>query len=1496
MVSFTGNEKGIAHKQIGKHGHCKYYKVTHNGNQLFVFNPSYGNYFHEPSHDKTAILFTDRSVYRPGQTVFFKAILYKPSGNGEKKLLGKTSVKVSLYDVNWQAVAEKKITSNEFGSIDGSFAIPQGLLNGRMTIDCHGYARTAVQVEEYKRPTFEVKFEPVAENFVLNKPVKISGNAKALSGYAIDNANIQYRVVRNTRHRYYYRWWRPLKEETREISSGVLKTDEKGNFNIEFMALADDVKDDQKIYTYTVTADVTDINGETRSASTDVHISNKPLLIKTNLKEKIYSGSLNNYTIETTNLNGEPTPATLHVEISSLEAPNKILRRRRWNDEIDVQTLTEAEFRKDFPLDEYNNELNPENFKELKTLSRYELNPEENKKLNLSSLKQSGYYKIKLTAKDQQGITVENVRYVYLFGDDPVKISSMDDWLAVVKKSGEPGENVAFHIAGAHENSHVYCELMHKNRIVESKWVKTGANPIKLTYPVKEEHRGGFTLQFSMVQDNRIYKSTQRIIVPYTNKMLDVELSTFRDQLLPGENETWTMLVKNKEGEKEDAEIVASLYDASLDFILPHRWPGPETIYSQYVDAYTWRWTDKSIEQLEVSREYHQKSYPTTWQYKVFYTDINWYNETYRKTFYANASSYGNRPLMVRGLASVSEPDVDYELNEIAIIEDDLEVAESEMVFMSADYTVVGFGKKAKNEQPAKDGAIKSSSSPDMPEVKVRTNFNETAFFYPCLRTNEKGETLIEFTIPEALTRWKLLSFAHTKDLKAGSYSNELITQKKVAISANPPRFFRENDKIEFRAKVNNLTEEELSGQAQLELYDALTMKPIDHIIKSEKSTRFEIASDGSVALGWQLSVPEDVQAIVYRVKTQAGTHSDGEEKTIPVLKNSMLVTETLPFSVRAKQEKSLTFERLANNNSTTLKNHRLTLEFTSAPAWYAVQALPYIMEYPYECAEQTFSRYYANTLATTIVNKTPRIKEIFNLWKMSDSKALVSNLEKNQELKQVLLEETPWVLHAKSETERKKRIGLLFDLNRMSSEMTRAFNKLKNIQNTDGGFPWFKGFSSSRYITQHLVSGMAHLVKLDAMQEKNKKDTDRMIKKGLAFLDYETWKDYDALIRNKAEMEKKQIGSIQLHYLYACSFSKHKPGEGKRKTAFEYYLSQAEKFWKEFTTYEKAMAALILHRNGKEKEARAVIRSLKEYAQQSEELGMYWKDNVAGYFWYQAPIETQAMLIEAFDEVAADKQSVEEMKIWLLRNKQTNDWKTTKATSVAIYALLKTGSNLLDESRLLEVKIAGRTLADVAEEEVVPEAGTGYVKTSWNGSNITKDMGRLEVKNPNNSGIAWGAMYWQYFEQLDKITAHETNLKMNKQLFLRTLTDKGEELQPLNDKNVLKVGDLVRVRMELRADRDYEYVHLKDMRASGFEPVSTLSGCRFQGGLWYYESIKDASTNFFITYLRKGTYVFEYDLRVSHKGDFSNGITMFQCMYAPEFSSHSEGVRVIVK
>ncbi len=676
-------------------------------------------------------------------------------------------------------------------------------------------------------------------------------------------------------------------------------------------------------------------------------------------------------------------------------------------------------------------------------------------------------------------------------------------------------------------------------------------------------------------------------------------------------------------------------------------------------------------------------------------------------------------------------------------------------------------------------------------------------------------------------------------------------------------------------------------------------MKPINSIIvKTESSEKtFTVKAKGNSLISWQLEIPEDLGPVVYKVIAKSKKFSDGEQKAIPVLTNRMLVTESMPLPVKGSGTTIFNFKKLTSKKkSKTLKHHKLTLEFTSNPAWYAIQALPYLIEYPYECTEQTFSRFYANSIASHIANSNPKIKRVFDSWKNTNSDELISNLEKNQELKSVLLQETPWVLNGKSESARKKRVGLLFDLNRMSNELDIALLKIQKAQTINGGWPWFKGMRESRYITQHIVTGLGHLDKLGVKSVKEDKITYNMLKKAMRYLDNRIVEDYKYLQKyyTKAEMENNHLSYTAIQYMYASSFFPELQKTGDTKIAFDYYLQQADKYWISQSHYMQGMISLVLFRNNKITTAKDVLKSLKEKSITHKELGMYWKENTGGWYWYQAPIETQAIMIEAFSEVTQDEQSVFELKVWLLKQKQTQDWKTTKATTEAVYALLMQGTDWLANDEIPEITLGKIKIDPEKMDGVKVEAGTGYFKTSWSGSDIKSDMGNVKITKKSD-GIAWGSLYWQYFEDLDKITPHETPLKLKKQLFVERNTDRGKVIEPIN-KTDIKVGDKIIVRIELRVDRAMEYVHMKDMRASSFEPINIFSGYKYQGGLGYYQSTKDASTNFFIDYLRKGTYVFEYPLRVTHEGDFSNGITTIQCMYAPEFTSHSEGVRVKVK
>ena len=1098
-----------------------------------------------------------------------------------------------------------------------------------------------------------------------------------------------------------------------------------------------------------------------------------------------------------------------------------------------------------------------------------------------------------MTAKDKYGEEVKHIQYFTVFDPDskttPIPVIN---YFQDIKYSAEPGEKAIF-MVGSQQNIKTLYEIEHQGEIVSSKWLNLKDEQTQLEIPIEEKHRGNLSIHLTFIKDNRFYNNSSTIYVPFSNKQLDITFETYRNKLQPGENEEWKLRLKGKNGEKVAAEMVATLYDASLDQFRANYWNF--NIYRSYYSSLGW----SSQQNFNHSQHqtFHENWYETIYRFSPGYDYLNWFGVG----FYYGRGMVQKSMAVVGGVANSS-----LETDQVVFMNVAEEEEPTEAIELNSEITAddsfaadkpVNPSQSSPPPPPGEETKTKGGEE-DLAGVKARTNFNETAFFLPHLQTDENGDILVKFTVPEALTRWKMLGFAHTKDLKYGLTTNELVTQKELMVVPNAPRFFREGDKITLSSKVTNISDKDLEGSAQLFLVNALNNKKIDKQLGNANAQQsFTVKAGQSIALSWQLEIPEGMQAVTYKVIAKAGKFSDGEEMTLPVLTNRMLVTETLPLPVRGNQTKTFKMDNLlSSSESSTLKHHKVTLEFTANPAWYAVQALPYMMEFPYECAEQVFSRFYANSLAAHIANSSPKVRSVFDSWKEITPDALLSSLEKNQDLKSLVLEETPWVLQAQSESERKHQIGVLFDLNHMAKALNQAINKLSEKQVSSGAWTWFEGMPEDRYLTQHIVTGMAHLnhLKINSVKENNK--VSNMLQRALVYLDREIADDYQELLRlakrGKIKLEDQHIGRLQIQYLYARSYFAAQKPEKKTQEAIDYYKGQAAKYWLNFNRYTQGMIALALNRMEDKKVPQDIIKSLKEKALYSEELGMYWKDTY-GYYWYQAPIETHALMIELFDEVAQDAKVVDDLKTWLLKQKQTNDWKTTKATAEACYALLLRGEDWLVDKKQVTISLGDKKISPYDEANAISvEAGTGYFKTSWNESDIQANMGNITV-NKEDEGVAWGAVYWQYFEQLDKIPTAETPLKLNKKLFLEKDSDTGPVITPVTDQTTLNVGDKVKVRIELRVDRPMEYVHMKDMRASGFEPINVISRYKYQDGLGYYESTKDAATHFFFGYLPKGTYVFEYPLRVSHAGDFSNGITNIQCMYAPEFSSHSEGIRV---
>jgi len=1213
------------------------------------------------------------------------------------------------------------------------------------------------------------------------------------------------------------------------------------------------------------------------------------------MSSKLNKLEKNLFKITTTNLNGEPEPAEGQIIIYKLKQPDRCFRKRNWA-KPDIFSITKTEFEKDFPLDAYNDENEINKWEKEKVVLNYNFKTPLDSMLLINDLNawEQGNYFLEILSKDKFGTDVSNQKYFTVFSPKETKMPDNSiAWLTMLKDKAEPNEKASFLIGTKEKDVSILYEIEVKNQIISKQWLQLSNEQKLIEIPIDESHRGNISIHLTFIKNNRSYSFNESIIIPYTNKKLDISFETFRNKLLPGQKEEWKINIKGSKGEKLAAEMLASMYDASLDAFKPHNWSF--NILNNFYSRLSWSdYTAFTINNSTFCRDYNSKLvYPQ----ERTYDQLNWFGLNY---YYGGGRYRYNKSYYGGG-----EGDKVYDMAEAAAPMKSTTRSGELMLKKDGDN---GKNLEAKNAVGAlfsistggdKDQTVtkeKDKLAAGFADVKLRSNFNETAFFYPQLQTNDSGEVVISFVVPESLTKWKMQGLAYTKDLKIGKIEKELVTQKDIMLVPNAPRFFREGDNMSFNVKISNISANDLDGNVRLQFFNAISMQPIDGMLKENMDKSFTIKAGQSQSHSWNIFIPEGLGAVTYKVVAKAGNFSDGEEMAIPVLTNRMLVTETMPLPINGKQTKNFTFEKLLNSKSSpTLKNHKLTLEFTSNPAWYAVQALPYIMEYPYECSEQIFSRFYANSLASFIANSSPKIKAVFESWKNISKDALLSNLEKNQELKSLLIEETPWLLNAKNESERKKRIGLLFDMNKMSSELETAKQKLQKNQLPNGAWSWFAGGIDDRYITQYIVTGFGHLQHIGVNTYKNDYQIKIMLQKAITYLDNRMKEDYEYIKKwYPKEINKNHLSSFEIQYLYARSyFADGFEISSKNKETYNYFIGQSQKYWTSQGKYLQGMIALALTRNKDLKTPVAIIKSLKENALYSEEMGMYWKELTQGYYWYQAPIETMSLLIECFDEVANDKESVEKMKIWLLKQKQTQDWKTTKATAEAIYALLLKGTDLLVSDKLVEVKVGG-VVVNPKETDKGIEVGTGYYTTNWTRNEITPEMANVTVTKTDD-GVAWGAMYWQYFEQLDKITPAVTPLKLEKKLFVERNTANGVVIEPISNNAQLKVGDKIKVRIELRVDRDMEYIHLKDMRAAAFEPVNVLSSYKWQAGLGYYESTRDASTNFFISYLQKGTYVFEYSLTATQAGDFSNGITSIQCMYAPEFSSHSEGIRVKV-
>ena len=989
------------------------------------------------------MFYTDRAIYRPGQIVYFKGIMLERTGDRSKLKTG-YATKVVFTDVNGQKISEQSFTTNDFGSFNGSFIAPTGVLLGQMTLS-NASGSTSVSVEEYKRPTFEVSIEPLEGTYKLGEKLTITGKAIAYAGNPIDAGQVKYRVVRTARFPFCdwgWRWPMPASPEI-EIANGTTATNVDGKFSFSFNAIPDVNVDKSTwpVFDFSVYADVTDLNGETQSMEQIVSVGYKALMIGTNIPEMVNLVKDTVVKITTTNLNGRPTPTLVTITLQRLRQPDRAFKARLW-DRPDLHILTREEFHAQFPYDIYDDENNPATWPIAEDVFKRQINTASDTLLHMLDpayrLPAPGCYLMVFKVTDPFGEIVEVKKYLTAFSpvSKEVPVNKLC-WFVPLKTSGEPGETARFLIGSKEDNVNMIYEIRLDDSLVSREMIKLNDRAMLLEIPIKEQYRGNFSVDFLFVKYNRVFQNSQLITVPHVNRKLGIAFESFRSKLNPGSKESWKIKVSGPRGKPADAEFLASMYDASLDLFQPHEWDF--NVYQRFNGLVPW---DVDNAFRTASGQWfstNQETDPT-----IFHPGLklNWFGASY----FGGSAMYSmhNRG----GRVKFTAPQVM-----------DMETTAGAPAGMIPPPGMVKEEEVAKVILPGNEP--RSVVTPPEPVVQVRRDFRETAFFYPSLKTDSAGTLILEFTAPESLTRWKFLGLAHTKNLEYGLIVKELVTRKDLMVFPNAPRFVRQGDTVIFSAKIVNLSDRDLAGEVSLALADAITLQSQNMLIDSipasgtgKRNQPFNVLKGQSTVATWKLFIPVStgLSALQYRITAISATFSDGEEKAIPVLTNRMLVTESLPLPVRGKGTFDFTFDKLLKSGSpdnmdASLKNHKLTLEFASNPAWYAIQALPSLNDKQYDNADAIFSAFWTNSLAAFIANSNPKIKAVFESWKNLTPDALQSNLAKNQELKSALLQETPWVMEALSETGRKQNLGLFFDLDNINANLSENLGKLKKLQ-----------------------------------------------------------------------------------------------------------------------------------------------------------------------------------------------------------------------------------------------------------------------------------------------------------------------------------------------------------------------------------------------------------------------------------------------------------------
>ena len=1458
----------------------------------------YKRYKDDREHYNTT-LFTDRAIYRPGQTVYFQGVVTRSQGDDVSLVNGYTE-NVSFRDANWQEISAAKFTTDEYGAFSGSYVIPTDRLNGVFHLNADR-GSAIIRVEEYKRPTFEVKFDSPKEQYKLNQEVTVRGDVKAYAGFGLDDVEYSYRVIRKTSFPWRCWWWWYPTVEDEQITYGKARTDENGKFAVTFHLKPSKTiaPEKQPMFTYEIEVTATSKQGETHADTYSIRAGYNEIAIGTDLPSEVEKSEIGKYQITVSNLSWQPAKSRIKRKIYRYEDATKInyFEAMGHSEKLDRQMLSDEEMERLFP--EYSfyqapEPAAPEAPRRVEgpghLVYESEIMVDDKAKFYEGKALEPGKYVVELTSLDDPLAKTSRQFTVFDNGSKKLPYTTME-WAHQAKSSAHPGDEIQLSIGSAAKDVEIWVQLLHGDEVRLDKKVSLSNGVQTLSYKVTEQDRGGLSWRYAFVKENSFNTDRLDVSVPFDNYNLDVKLATMRDKLSPGAEETWEVTVRDYKDKPLEAALLASMYDASLDEFERNYWWFNMSPTSVYANGFGTDGHGFTSSNTGMGYFYFAELFNFSLPSDVPFFDFGYF---YRGSRMLGAGGYSRKNAAV--------------LDEMVMMEENAAPASmAQAIVESADAEEMVEIKKQESVAPKLD---KGEEKKEPAEPTLRENFNETAFFFPQLRTNADGSATFSFTMPDALTRWRLMLMAYTKDRKTGSKDYTFTSSKPVMIMADMPRYMYDNDELWFVANVINTGDEPVTPKAKLEIFDAGTMKPVNLIINDGPSTGsgtctipMETIQPGrSKEVRWKVKGQYDLSLLAFRFTAYAGQFSDAEQHLLPVLSSEIFMTQTLPITVKAETEKTFDFEAIANPDSHE-RDYSLTLNFSTNPVWYAVQALPYLANISTDRAETAFYVFYANTLSSYIADNIPNLLNYIKKWQIETPDALLSQLEKDQDLKAIMLQETPWVLEAKSETEQRSRIATLFEINTIRNQQTNALKLIEQKQKYNGGWSWMDGMPESAYITTYILGGFGKLQKMGAWSSLSKADqntAENICEKAVRYLEYDVAETY-RYMKRYSKGEDWPIGTSTLNELYALSFFEEQNSDKDFATAKKYYLGSLDKEWTSFNFNDRSKGALVLYRNGNEKTAKLMIQSFKECAQKNEQIGMYWPKK---YFSFESHIATHANIMAAFAEIDQDQEMIDQLRVWLLTQKQTNSWENSSSTADAIYALLMRGSDWFAEGKEVTLRF-GNT--PVSTEGGV--AGTGFIQRRWNANEVTQDMRQLTVNNPTNH-LVWGGLFRQYFVPIDEVKSDESGFTIKRELFVETVTDKGKKLVPVVSKvpepaaaehsrsiegPTLKVGDKITVKITFTSQQDMSFVFVKDLRAAGFEPIEQISHYEYNDRMSYYQSNTDTDMEFFIERLPKGTHQLEYSMFVTKEGYLNNGYALIQCQYAPEFSAYSDGMRVKV-